>query len=183
LRQQFSFDESYVERLKAGDAETEDHFCKYFGALICLKANARLRPGQGAAEDIRQETLIRVLRAVRQGNIEHPERLGAYVSAVSNHVMHEMFRRNKNLDQLPEGSGEIPSDDATAESKLLKDERKNLVRAAIDALPAKDRDLLRVLVLEERDKDSVCQEYQVTREHLRVLLHRARTRLRTAMAR
>ena len=182
MRQQFSFDEEYVQRLREGDAETEDHFCRYFGDLICIKANARMRQGQQTAEDIRQETLIRVLRSVRQGTLEHPERLGAYVSAVANHVIHETFRRNKRMDPLPEDSGQIASDDAGAENILLKDERKRLVRAAIDALAPKDRDILRVVLLEERDKDEVCREYQVTREHLRVLLHRARTRLRAAMA-
>lgn len=182
MRQQFSFDDAYVQRLKAGDAETEDHFCKYFGELICIKANARLRFGQDPAEDIRQETLIRVLRAVRKGDIEHPERLGAYVSSVCNHVMHEVFRRTKRLDQLPEGSHEFPSSEASIERTLLQDERRNLVRSAIEALAPKDRDLLKVIFLEERDKDTVCKDFNVTREYLRVLLHRARTRLRTAMA-
>ena len=35
----------------------------------------------------------------------------------------------------------------------------------------------------EEDKDSVCEEFGVTREHLRVLLHRARGRLRATMRR
>ncbi|MBZ5632061.1 MAG: sigma-70 family RNA polymerase sigma factor [Acidobacteriia bacterium] len=174
----FSFDADYVRRLSEGDAETEDHFARYFGDLIRIKASARLRSGHGA-DDIRQETLLRVLRTLRKGAIEHPERLGAYVNTVCNNVMLETFRRDKRLTELPEG--EIPSGQAGAESGLLSDERRDLVRRALNELPAKDRELLQRIFLDEHDKDVVCEEFRVSREYLRVLLHRARIRLRTAL--
>jgi RNA polymerase sigma-70 factor, ECF subfamily len=34
------------------------------------------------------------------------------------------------------------------------------------------------VLLEERNKDEVCAEFGITREYLRVLLHRARKKLR-----
>jgi RNA polymerase sigma-70 factor (ECF subfamily) len=66
---------------------------------------------------------------------------------------------------------------------MLQDERRDLVRQALDELPVKDRRLLHRIFLDEEDKDAVCQEFGVTREHLRVLLHRARGRLRATMRR
>lgn len=178
LQTRFSFDVDYLRRLTEGDAETEDHFARYFGDLIRIKANARLRSGQ-AADDIRQETLLRVLRSLRKGAIEHPERLGAYVNTVCNNVMLEMFRRDKRLTELP--PGDLPSGQAGAESGMLAEERRGLVKRALDDLPAKDRELLQRIFLDEDDKDLVCKEFSVTRDYLRVLLHRARTRLRTAL--
>jgi hypothetical protein len=41
-------------------------------------------------------------------------------------------------------------------------------------LPAKDRNILRAVFFEQRDKDEVCAELGVSREYLRVLLHRAK---------
>jgi RNA polymerase sigma-70 factor (ECF subfamily) len=38
--------------------------------------------------------------------------------------------------------------------------------------------LLRAVFLDEQDKDEVCRDYGVERAYLRVLLHRARRRLR-----
>ena len=93
--------------------------------------------------------------------------------------MLETFRRDKRLTELPEG--EIPSGQAGAESGLLSDERRDLVRRALNELPAKDRELLQRIFLDEHDKDVVCEEFRVSREYLRVLLHRARIRLRTAL--
>ncbi len=48
-------------------------------------------------------------------------------------------------------------------------------------LPPKDRELLKRIFLDEVDKDTVCEEFKVNRDYLRVLLHRARGRLRTAI--
>ena len=42
----------------------------------------------------------------------------------------------------------------------------------------RDRDLLRAIFLEEKEKDEICREFGVDREYLRVLLHRAKERFR-----
>ncbi len=182
MQPRFPFDAGYLQRLKAGDPATEEHFARYFGELIRIKAASRLRSPTGA-DDVRQETLLRVLRNLRQGTIEHPERLGAYVNTVSNHVIQETFRRNRRTGDLPEGAGEIPSGETSAESDLLQEERSGLVKRALAELSEKDRELLQRIFLDNEDKGAVCKEFSVTREYLRVLLHRARSRLRVVLSR
>jgi RNA polymerase sigma-70 factor (ECF subfamily) len=56
-----------------------------------------------------------------------------------------------------------------------------MVSQVLSEMPEKDRILLRRVCLDEEDKDSVCREYQVDRNYLRVLLHRARNRFRAVM--
>src|ERR1044071_10272839 len=78
-RSHYSFDGQYVERLIAGDPETERHFTEYFGDLLTLKLRSRLR-SPALAEDARQETFVRVLTALKQkGSLANPESLGAFV--------------------------------------------------------------------------------------------------------
>jgi RNA polymerase sigma-70 factor (ECF subfamily) len=180
LQERFSFDAEYLQRLGDGDQETQDHFARYFGELIRIKASSRLRSTQ-LADDIRQETLLRVLRSARSGVIEQPERLGGYVNTVCNNVISEIFRRDGRLSQLPDDAGEISSGEAGAEEELASSQRKDLVQRALDELPPKDRELLRRIYLDEEDKDVVCKDLGVSREYLRVLLHRARGELRTAV--
>ncbi|HSP69592.1 MAG TPA: sigma-70 family RNA polymerase sigma factor [Bryobacteraceae bacterium] len=182
MEPRFSFDADYVQRLREEDDATTEHFARYFGDLIRIKALSRLR-SRHVAEDVQQETLLRVLRNLRRGLIEHPERLGAYVNTVSNHVMQEMFRRESRLGHFPADAGEISSGQPSVETGLLEDERRNLVKRALGELADKDRELLQRIFLDDDDKDLVCQEFNVTREYLRVLLHRARSRLRTALSR
>ena len=49
----------------------------------------------------------------------------------------------------------------------------------LDELPEKDRDLLRMFFLEERDKTELCKRFGVNEDYLRVLLHRAKSRFRS----
>jgi RNA polymerase sigma-70 factor (ECF subfamily) len=180
LQERYSFDADYVRRLRDGDNATEDHFANYFGELIRIKAAVRLRSPQ-LAEDIRQETLLRVLRGARKGTIENPERLGAYVNTVCNHVILEFFRRDGRLRQLPGEADEISSGQASVELELVQSQRRAMVKTMLGELAPKDRQLLQRIFLDEDDKDLVCQEFKVTRDYLRVLLHRARGRLRAAI--
>jgi len=182
VQERFSFDAAYVQRLKEGDPATERHFAEYFGELIQIKAATRLRSASGA-DDIRQETLFRVLRNVRQGALDHPERLGAYVNTVSNHVIQETFRRNRRTSEFPKEGANIASGEASAEFGLLENERAEMVRRALGGLASEDRELLQRVFLEDEDKDAVCRDLGVSREYLRVLLHRARSRLRIALTR
>jgi RNA polymerase sigma-70 factor (ECF subfamily) len=59
-----SFDAGYIENLRAGDRETQEHFVRYFSELLQLKLRSRLKSPQ-AIEDVRQETFARVLKALR----------------------------------------------------------------------------------------------------------------------
>lgn len=176
----YSFDESYLRRLCRGDAETERHFVSYFGELLRIKLRSRLRSRQ-LVEDASQETFLRVFRALRGGEeIRHPERLGAYVNAVCNNVLQELYRSEQRHPQPVDAAVPKLEDEApAAEDRLLLAERRARVRRIIDDLPDRDRCLMRALFVEERDKDEICEEMGVEREYLRVLLHRAKLRFRT----
>jgi len=168
------FDSSYLERLRSGDFGTQQHFVAYFGELIRLKAGKRLR-SSAAVEDVRQETLARVLRLVTEQRIHQPERLGAFVNSVCNNVLNEHYRLR---------SRELPADDEVVNSILdptigvveviSRQQVQQKVRQTLDELPEKDRCLLKALFLEEQTKDEVCRDHGVTREYLRVLVFRAK---------
>src|SRR3981189_198840 len=95
-----SFDRDYVNRLASGDAVVEHHFGSYFGDLLLVKLRVRIRSPQ-LIEDIRQETLLRVLRIVRMKGVEHPERFGAFVSGVCSNVMMELLRGEMRHEGFP----------------------------------------------------------------------------------
>jgi RNA polymerase sigma-70 factor (ECF subfamily) len=61
----------------------------------------------------------------------------------------------------------------SALSLLEAKDTERVVRQILNQLPERDRRLLQLL-LEERNKDEVCAEFGITREYLRVLLHRAK---------
>jgi len=182
LRARFSFDSAYVQRLIAEDPETERHFTEYFSDLLMLKLRSRLR-SSAAVEDARQETLLRVLVALKKkGSLAAAESLGAFVNAVCNNVLLEMYRSSGRTTPMDDDMDEPEADEPTAEWRLLKSEEREKVRDAIAGLPQRDRDLIRWLFFEGRTKDDVCRELNVDRGYLRVLFHRAKQRFRERFA-
>lgn len=170
-----SFDLTYIERLCAGDRETEEHFVSYFTALVHIKLRSRLRSPQ-AIEDVRQETFARVLKALRSpGGLRQPDRLGAFVNTVCNHVLMEHYRSASRSDSLDEeGQPELPSKSASALDEVVSKQTAVKVREVLLEMPMRDRMLLKAVFLDEEDRDEVCSKFGVDREYLRVLLYRAK---------
>lgn len=177
-----SFDEEYVRKLAAGDPEVQKHFISHFGGLLRIKLRSKLRSPQ-LIEDVRQETFLRVLQSFKkeQGGLHSPERLGAYVNSVCNNVMFESLRAATRHSQIPEDFREIVDDSADPARQVVTNERKQIVARVLETLPPKDRELLRQVFFEERDKQEICKEMKVNGEYLRVLLHRAKGRFRDAL--
>ena len=66
--------------------------------------------------------------------------------------------------------------------QLVNQQRRRQVAAMLEELPEKDRELLRMFFLEERDKSEICKRFKVREDYLRVLLHRAKSRFRSMHA-
>ena len=174
----FDFDRAYVERLVAGDAETEQHFARYFGDLLAIKLRSRLRsPAQ--VEDARQETFRRVLTTLKErGGLKAAEHLGAFVNGVCNNVLFEIYRAGSRHEPMPEELDPVDESMPSIETGMIAAQDRLKVQRALAALPQKEQNLLRWLFFEERDKDDVCRELDIDRNYLRVMLHRAKSRFR-----
>jgi RNA polymerase sigma-70 factor (ECF subfamily) len=176
-RLQFTaFDAPYLERLQRGDPDTERHFAAYFGELIKLKLRGRLNRKE-AIEDVRQETFVRVLALVRaKDGVRQPERLGALVNSICNHVLLEYYRSRSRMESSIDAQPqrELVDEEVSASGRFEVDETERAVREILGDLSERDRRLLQSVLLEERDKDEVCAELGLTRDYLRVLVHRAK---------
>lgn len=171
-----AFDASYVEKLRSGDVRVEEHFVSYFSELIRLKLRSRLNSVE-AIEDVRQETFVRVIRLLRtEGGVKQADRLGACVNSICNNVLLEHYRAKKTKESSLEDEPETlfihrgPSALGILETK----DTTMVVRQILNQLAERDRNLLQAVLLDERDKDVVCSEFGVTRQYLRVLMHRAK---------
>jgi RNA polymerase sigma-70 factor (ECF subfamily) len=172
----FAFDAAYVQKLQSGDLQTEEHFVGYFSELILLKLRSRLNSKE-AIEDVRQETFMRVLVILRtERGLKQPDRLGAFVNSVCNNVLLEHYRSKYKAESTLENENDdvFVTRAPSALSLLETKDAERVVRQILNELTERDRRLLQSVLLEERDKDAVCAEFGITREYLRVLLHRAK---------
>ncbi len=170
-----------MDRLIAEDPETERHFTQYFGTLLSMKLRSRLRsPAQ--VEDAKQETFLRVLTTLKKkGGLTSAESLGAFVNTVCNNVLFEMYRAGSRAEPLEEDVDPADERAISAEGLVVAGEERDRVRRALAALPQRERDLLKWLFFDDRDKDEICRDLDVDRGYLRVLLHRAKQRFREVL--
>jgi RNA polymerase sigma-70 factor (ECF subfamily) len=175
-----SFDAGYVDDLCAGDRRTQEHFAGYFTELLRIKLRSRLESPH-AIEDVCQETFARVFSVLRKdGGLHHPERLGAFVNTVCNHVLFEHYRSTAGGESLDaEDRPELPAVGADALDMVATRQIRDKVREILLDLAPRDRLLLKAVFLDERDRDEVSREFGVDREYLRVLLHRAKREFKT----
>jgi RNA polymerase sigma-70 factor (ECF subfamily) len=82
---------------------------------------------------------------------------------------------------MPEELDPVDEGRPSVESGMIAAEDRVRVQRALAALPQKEKDLLRWLFFEDRDKDDVCAELAIDRNHLRVMLHRAKVRFRAQL--
>jgi RNA polymerase sigma-70 factor (ECF subfamily) len=133
-----------------------------------------------AAEDVAQDTLGRVLAALRQGRLRQPESLAAFVFQTALHVCLQYNRaggRQKRAYRAvshEESHGSRPGD---VLSDLIAEERCSRVRMALRQLEEGDRQLLHLLYYEGVAAAEAAERLGITVETLRVRKHRALRRL------
>ena len=168
----YSFDEEYLRRLGAHDPATEAHFVAYFSERLRITLRAR-GVDISTIEDVRQETFCRVWVAIQSGGVNNPQGFGSYVHSVCKNVLSENRRddyRNKH-DSLE--FNDVPDEKLGLEELMQLREHGELVRTVLSELPERDRHLLQARFFEDRDNEEVCGDFNVDRDYLRVLFHRA----------
>ena len=177
--ERYAFNAEYVARLGAGDPEVQAHFAAYFTPRLTNQLRGRIRSPE-LAEDIRQETVLRVLAAARPpSKIQEPERLPSYVHGVCTNVRLEFIK--KNGAPVDDSGWEPVEPGRGALGTLIVAERDAVVRKVLSEMNERDRRILVAIWFEERDKDEVCREMRKTRNYLRVLHFRARQKFRDVL--
>lgn len=177
----YNMDECYLEALRARDPAAEEHLVCTLSRHLKTSLRKRFRSTE-IVEDAMQETLLRVLVYFRSGKtLRAASNLQSFAKAVSLYVSFEMLRdkayRNTTTDNGPESVDQLPN----PEAHVISDQQKQLVMRALCNVDGKDAYLLRRIYLEDADKDQVCRELNVSRGYLRVLLHRAKLRFKSAV--
>src|SRR5262249_52173533 len=93
-----------------------------------------------------------------------------------------LLRSETRHEQMETVSADPPDQGVDLDAPLVDQDRKRDVKRVLGELPAKDRDILKMLYLDERDRHDVCRQFEVDENYLRVLVHRAKARFRNALA-
>jgi RNA polymerase sigma-70 factor, ECF subfamily len=172
----FEFNATYVHSLRQGDPATEEHFVSHFSPMLLRKLRKHLRSTE-LAYDLRQETFLRVLKVLRSNHsLREPEHFEYFVLGVCNNVLHETYRQQKMLVSL-DPEVEMASNSPGPDTCAMAAETADHVQRMLSGLSPRVRAILKAAFLEEQDRDEICVKFGVNRNHLRLLICRAKKTL------
>src|SRR5260370_987183 len=102
-----------------GDPVTDARFVGYFGELLRIKLRSRTLASD-KVEDLQQETFMRVIAALhREGGVRQPERFGAFLNSICNHVLQEHYRASAKNLPMEDAHMDIPDKVLNLEGMLV----------------------------------------------------------------
>jgi RNA polymerase sigma-70 factor, ECF subfamily len=190
-----------LARLRAGDeAAFEALVARHYGTMLAI-AQSYVK-GRSVAEEVVQETWLAVLRGLDR--FEGRSSLKTWILSIlvnqaksrgsrearivpfatltddAPAVAPERFRGLE--DQYPGGWREFPANwHASAEAAVRDRETLRVAMGAIAALPPAQQTVIRMRDVEGYSSEEVCATLEVSEANQRVLLHRARSRVRAAL--
>jgi len=198
-------DQALLERLKAGDEDAFMALVDKYGPLMLRIALTHVRT-RAVAEEVVQEAWLGVLRgiqrfegrsslrtwllrivanlartrAVREArSIPFSALAGAELDAEGPSVPPERFRGPQ--DRWAGHWATPPEPWNRPEHELLSAETRAQIVVAIDALPERQRRVITLRDVEGCSAAEVCNVLELSETNQRVLLHRARTKVRQAL--
>ncbi len=192
-----------VVRLRAGDEEAFRVLgSRYYGSLLRLAMT--FVAARSAAEEVVQETWLGVIRGL--SSFEGRSSLKTWIFRIL--ANRAKTRGKRDARSIPFSSLKDPQSEsdyepavdpsrfnargmwavppepwanATPEELLLRQETMNLIHRAIVELPPSQRAVVVLHDVEGVEPDEICNILEIGKTNERVLLHRARSRLRRAL--
>jgi RNA polymerase sigma-70 factor, ECF subfamily len=196
-------DVALVKRMLAGDEATFTHVVeRYHGSLIRVATS--FVASRDVAEEVVQETWLAVLNGL--ASFEGRSSLKSWIFSIMTNRAKTRGVRDKRTIPFADLSPAASEHDAavdpdrftaagawsqpparwnrdTPEQLLLRDEARAVMDKAIAELPPSQRAVVTLRDIEDLDATEVCNILELSETNQRVLLHRGRSRVRTALER
>lgn len=196
-------DQRIIAGLRAGnEAVFVELVDRYNGSLV--RVAMRYVPSRAVAEEVVQDTWIGVIEGIDRFEGRSTVKTWLYKILIYRaRARGERERRTTPLSSLvaDESGPSVPTErfrgsdalwaghwatpprrwDGDAEDRLLAGEARDVIEAVIADLPEAQRDVIVMRDMSELSSAEVCDVLGVTEANQRVLLHRARSRVRAAL--
>ena len=164
-------DTELVASIQNGQSDSETALYEKYSARVYYLALKETR-SQHDAEDVRAETFLRVLQAIRGNRIRSAEALGSFVLGITHNVLRELYaKRRQSGTAIPaeEAQLTIPSH----EQVYLDQEVRLAIQRTIGRLKPREQQVLRLLIYEELPSEEVARRVAIAPERVRLVKSRA----------
>lgn len=164
--------------------ETETRLVARFQAGVRALVRRHCRPNEPAVDDLVQDVLEAVLRAVRNGSVLDEQALPGYVRGTVVFTVQAYYRKRARRGE--DTSRDVGEQELADHRDPQREAERTRTAAAVHRLLAelpveRDREILRRFYLHEQDREEVCMALGIEAGHFHRVLHRARERLRVLL--
>ena len=176
MRQNIPIDSDLVVGIEQGDKSAEDQIYRKYSDRLYFLALSELHSREDA-EDVRAETFVRVIQAVRQGKLRKPESLGSFVVGIALNVIRELRRQRLGTEPLEDNDLNFAVE-ASPEKAFLDQEVQSSIAETVKHLKPREREFLRMYYYEELPLPKIADALGIKQERLRLIKSRALQRFR-----
>lgn len=168
-----------VHRIGEGDRSAEEELVRRYSRGLTFHLRRTTRDPT-LADDLHQETFRIVLERLRERGIDDPERLGGFILRTGRNLFIGQWRKaNRRGETVDPGEVELadPTPDQLDET-VREEEARGVVRLLGELQTERDRQILFRFYVAEEEKESICEELDLSETHFNRVLFRARQRFR-----
>lgn len=157
-------EELLAVRIRGGDPLAEEELVNTYRRAVLLIATVRTRD-RDAANDLSQEILIAVLKALRAGQIRDNEKLGAFIQGTARNITNNYLRSRSRHPESDLDSVEVRASDPV--EQLESSERQRLMRQELAKYSVTDQQILLLSLVDGHSLAEVATRLHLTHDAVR----------------
>jgi RNA polymerase sigma-70 factor (ECF subfamily) len=175
-------DRAAVARMASGDTDGLTSLYDRHGRLVYSLA-LRIVRDHGDAEDITQEVFVQVWRQADRFDVTRGS-VAAWLLTVARARAIDLLRRRRARPQPPGASGIVDTSDLAPgqDVRLEWSERADAVRAALDALPLRQRLMIELAFFEGLTHNEIAEQLEIPLGTVKTRVRQGLMRLRDMLA-
>jgi RNA polymerase sigma factor (sigma-70 family) len=164
-------DTELVANIQKGQSESETALYEKYSAKVYYLALRESKSAQDA-EDVRAETFLRVLLAIRGNQVRSPAALPGFIVGVTRNVLRELYARRSHAGTADDPRV-VEAAAPSLEKLFLDREAQQAVKRVIERLKPRERAVLRMHYYEELPTEEIAQRAAIAPERVRLVKSRA----------
>ncbi|MFN5295671.1 MAG: RNA polymerase sigma factor [Flavobacteriales bacterium] len=178
MRVQLMSDRQLVESYHNGNESAFNELLKRYKSKVYSKIVMIVRD-RAAAEDIFQDTFVRAIHALKEGNYNEEGKFSAWVMRIAHNLCIDYFRNVKKMPMTRERDEYNPfdfigSEERNSEEERMKREVKADVKKLLAMLPAEQKEIVMMRLTYD-------MSFKEISEHLDISINTALGRMRYAL--
>lgn len=153
-----------VQRIRAGDPLAEEELVNNYRRGLLVIATVRTRDRE-AAQDLAQEVLIAVLKALRDGQLREAQKLGAFIQGTARNLINNYLRLRSRRPESDLDSIQEPSTDPVKE--LESADRLWRIRQELENFSPVDQQILLLSLVDGHSLLEVAERCKMSHDAVR----------------